>query len=147
MINTLILQARLIETPELKETKSGSTLTNVRLAWNEKIKDDKEHKFFVTGVAWGHKAEFLCKYFKKGDMVVVSGKLVTRTYEKDEETKYLIELMIESIHFCGNKKDSQNQEYEDTNSQNKSNTYTPTAYAQGKFDMEKTVEEDNDLPF
>lgn len=134
MMNTLILQARLIETPELKKTQSGSVFTNVRLAWNEKIKGDKEHKLFLNGSAWGKRAEFICNYFKKGDMVVVNGRLLTRSYEKDGETKYTTDLSIDTLHFCGNKKDSQPQEQKE---------YKPKEYNQEQFDMNNV----EDLPF
>lgn len=136
MLNTLILQARFVEDPELKHTQSGSAVTHPRIAWSEKFKDN-ESSLFLSCSAWGKLAEFICNYFKKGDMAIISGKLVTRTYEKDNEKRYINELIIEKCNFCSSKKDSSEREQQSK----------PQSYSQEKFDMNNTMEEDEDLPF
>lgn len=148
MLNTLILQARFVEDPELKHTQSGSAVSHPRIAWSEKFKDN-ESTLFLNCSVWGKLAEFICNYFKKGDMAVISGKLVTRTYEKDNEKRYLNELIIEKCNFCGSKKGEDSSDNKSVlnyipdkkfnNSENNSNNFS-----QEQFGFE---DEDGDLPF
>jgi single-strand DNA-binding protein len=140
MLNTLILQARFVEDPELKHTQGGSAVTHPRIAWSEKFKDN-ESSLFLSCSAWGKLAEFICNYFRKGDMAVISGKLVTRTYEKDNEKRYVNELIIEKCNFCSSKKESSGGAY------TQQQAHPSKSYSQEKFDMNNTMEEDEDLPF
>lgn len=106
MINKFILQGRLTAKPELKQTQSGVAVCSFTVAWSEKIKD-VETKCFQRCVAWRGTAEFLNKYFAKGQELVVEGKMSTREWEADGQKRSVNELVVDAAHFCGSKaKDS-----------------------------------------
>lgn len=147
MINQLILQANLVADPELKHTPNDIAVCKFRVAWNDG-KEDKRKTLFLDCIAWRSTAEFVCKYFKKGSQILVQGNLLTEQYEKDGTTRYSTELVIDKCHFCGNKKDSSQQEFTNRSEQyQSSNKNNSVRYTQNKFDMNNTMEEDEDLPF
>ena len=106
MINKTILQGRLTAAPECKKTQSGVPVASFTVAWSEKFKEI-ETKCFLRCVAWRGTAEFLCKYFGKGQELVVEGKLTTREWEDNGQKRSVNELVADAIHFCGTK--AQNQ--------------------------------------
>lgn len=102
MINHVTLQGRFTKDVKLSES-STSEINYVRftLAWSEKSKSDKEISCFLDCVTFSHLAEFIAKRFKKGDMVIVEGKLTTHNYEDQSgNKKYKNELKVNKIHFC-----------------------------------------------
>ena len=109
MINCTILQGRLTAEPEIKN--AGETkVCNFTVA-NSKTYKDKEKKVFLRCVAWGNTAEFICKYFKKGQEIVVKGSLETREWkDNDGNNRSSTELYVEEVSFCGNKTDSKQEE-------------------------------------
>lgn len=84
-MNTVLLIGRLTFEPEIKTTDSGTALLPLRLAVNRGDKDKTTD--FINCQAWGATAEFIAKYFHKGDPIDVCGKLQTRSYEKSDGTK------------------------------------------------------------
>lgn len=104
MLNKMIFQGRFTKPLELKQTANGVQVLNFTLAWNEKY-GDKETNCFLNCVAYRNTAEFIQKYFDKGDLAIVEGKLTTRSYEKDGEKRYITELIVDKAHFCGSKKE------------------------------------------
>lgn len=112
MINHVSIQGRFTKNLEKKETTNGVSVCNFTVAWNEKY-SEKETTLFLNCVAYRGTCDFITKYFKKGDMAVVEGKLTSRSYEKDGEKRYVTELIVDKIHFCGgSKKDDNNSENE-----------------------------------
>ena len=104
MLNNMTLQGRFTHDLEKKETSSGIEILNFSLAWNEKYKE-KETTLFLNCVAYGSLATHIVKWFKKGDQVIVEGKLVTRSFEgNDGNKKYVTELLVNKVHFCEYKK-------------------------------------------
>lgn len=102
-VNHLILQGRLVADPELKDTNSGNKVVNFRIAWSEKYKE-KENKCFIECKAFGAQAEFIGKYFRKGQEMNAEGKLVTEEWEnQDGQKRSKIVLHMEKPHFCGPK--------------------------------------------
>lgn len=105
MINHTALQGRLVEDPTFGGTNSGTRYVNFRLAWSEKYKD-RENKCFIECKAFSGTAEFMEKYMnKKGQELLVEGKLNTDEWEKDGQKRSKIVLMVSGVHFCGSKKD------------------------------------------
>lgn len=105
-MNKSILIGRLTRTPELKTTTSGVDVCSFTVAVNRRFKNaDGEYEAdFINCVAWRGQADFLCKYFSKGDMIGLVGTIQTRNYEKEDGQKvFITEVVVEEVHFCGSK--------------------------------------------
>lgn len=111
MLNNTTIQGRFTKNLEKKETTNGVPVCNFTIAWNERY-GDKEQTLFLNCVAYRNTAEFITKYFKKGDMAVVEGKLTSRSYEKDGDKKYITELIVDKVHFCVSKKGKEESQEE-----------------------------------
>ena len=105
MINKMILQGRLTADPEIKQTQSGVSCASFTVAWSEKYKEI-ETKCFQRCKAWRGTADFLGKYFAKGQEIVVCGKMVTEEWEKDGQKRSAQILSVDDVHFCGKKQDT-----------------------------------------
>lgn len=104
MLNNFILQGRLTRDIEYGTTTSGVAYANFTVAWNEKY-NENEQNLFMYCKAWRGTADLLNKHFKKGDELVVEGKILTETYEKDGETKSSTKMTVDRVHFTyGNNK-------------------------------------------
>ena len=82
MINNWIGAGRLTTDPELKQTASGVSTCNFTIAIRRDFDSGggERQTDFINAVAWRQTAEFICKYFRKGNMIVIEGELQTRTY-------------------------------------------------------------------
>jgi len=106
-INKAVLLGRLTKDPELKYTQSANPLAVAKytLAVNKRFKREGEPDAdFIPCVAFGKAGEFAEKYFKKGMMVCISGRIQTRNYEKDGNKVYVTEIVIEEQDFAESKK-------------------------------------------
>lgn len=108
MVNNFILQGRLVRDIEYGTTNSGVSYANFSVAWNEKY-NENEQQLFMNCKAWRGTADLLNKYFKKGDELVVEGKLITETYEKDGQNKSITRMIVDRVHFTYGKKYNDNQ--------------------------------------
>lgn len=104
MINKMILQGRLTANIELKYTQSDVANTEFTVAWSEKYKET-ESKCFLRCKAWRQTAEFLEKYFQKGQEILIEGHMVTEEWEKDGEKKSRTICLVDKVNFCGSKSD------------------------------------------
>jgi single-strand DNA-binding protein len=103
MVNSMVLQGRLVDVPTFGDTNSGTRYANFRLAWSEKYKD-KETKCFLDCKAFGGTAQFMEKYMNtKGQEILAEGKLNTEEWEKDGQKRSKIALIVSATHFCGKK--------------------------------------------
>lgn len=103
MVNHAVLQGRLCADPELRTTQSGVSVCSFRVAWSEKYKET-ETKLFLACTAWRGTGEMVSKYFRKGQEIVVEGKLSTRDWEdRDGNKRSSVEMTVERAHFCGPK--------------------------------------------
>ena len=103
MVNRMILQGHLVNSPEMRRTNNGTAVCSFRVAWSEKIKD-RETKLFLPCVAWQGTAEMICSHFTKGKEIIVEGKLSSREYEDNTGNKRtVVELTADKVHFCGGK--------------------------------------------
>lgn len=84
-MNTVLLVARMVFDPEMKQSKSGKSYLPVRVAIDRRDKD--ENTDFISCRAWDKTAEFIAKYFHKGDPIEIIGRLQSETYEKQDGTK------------------------------------------------------------
>ena len=137
MINKMILQGRLCKSVDKRMTKNDNSVASFTIAWSEKY-GQTEQSLFMNCVAWNNQAEFISKYFRKGDMVVIEGKITSRSYENEKgDKRYVTELIVEKAHFCVNKHDTKNQQVDvDLN----------TYYSCTDEDF-KNESDDEDLPF
>lgn len=112
MWSSVSLLGRFTERPELKITpKAGTSVTNFCLAVDDGW-GDKKHASFVDCVAFGKTAENVCKYMDKGRLILVAGRLRTRSYEGNDGAKRKVTEVIvsESTFIPGGKKDDNRQE-------------------------------------
>lgn len=140
MLNRIALMGRLTRTPELRRTQNGTAVASFTLAvdrdYSGKDGGEKETDF-IDCVAWRSTAEFISKYFTKGRMVVVAGRLQIRPWtDKDGNKREATEVIVDSAYFGDSKRDS------DAHS-------TPAAApAAPTVDNYESIEDDDaDLPF
>ncbi|MDR2903198.1 MAG: single-stranded DNA-binding protein [Clostridiales bacterium] len=105
-MNKVILLGRLTRDPEVRYSQGAEPLAVVRyaLAVNRRFKREGEPDAdFINCVAFGKTGEFAEKYFRKGQMVGVCGRLQIRTYEKDGQKQWITEVVIEDQYFAESK--------------------------------------------
>lgn len=132
MLNTVNIMGRLTRDPDLNTTPSGISVVSFTLAVDRDFKSgDEREADFIDCTAWRHTAEFVSKYFSKGRMACVNGRLQTRNWEdKDGNKRKSTEVVAENVYFADSKRDGSGQ--------------TPL----GKPDEDyPVVEDDGDLPF
>lgn len=106
MLNKIVLMGRLTKDPELRRTGSGTAVTTVTLAVDRDFKeqDGSKKADFIDVVAWKGTAELLTKYFTKGRMAVVEGRLQLRDWtDKDGNNRRTAEVVANSVYFGDSK--------------------------------------------
>lgn len=106
MLNVIALMGRLVADPELRHTTNGIATCTFRIAVDRSfVRQGEERKAdFIDIVAWRQSAEFVCKYFRKGNMIAVNGSLQTRSYEDKTGVKRTVyEVVADNIHFAESK--------------------------------------------
>lgn len=108
MVNSVVIMGRLCAAPELKKTQSGISVCSVCVAVDRPRRQDAEAQTdFLDIVAWRQTAEFLARYFGKGQQIAVEGKLQSRTWADNEgHRRKTVEIVADQLHFCGPKQDS-----------------------------------------
>lgn len=110
MLNHIVLMGRLTADPEIRRTGSGVAVTSFTLAVEDDFKgqDGEKKTIFVNIVAWRNTAEFVSKYFSKGRMAVVSGRLDIRDWtDKEGNKRKATEVVAENVYFGDSKKDGE----------------------------------------
>ena len=121
MLNVVALTGRLVEDPELKTTTNGVSVCSFRIAVDRDYAPQGQEREtdFINVVAWRQTAEFIAKYFRKGQMIAVQGSIQTRNYEdRNGNKRTAVEILADNISFCGSK-----------NEQAQGNQAPPPAYA------------------
>ena len=112
MLNKVFLQGRLVADPELRHTQQGTPVASYRLAVDRdyKSKDSNaQNTDFVNIVSWRNTAEFVSRYFTKGRMMLVEGRLQMRSYtDKDGNRRVAAEVVTDNVHFADSGKDGSN---------------------------------------
>jgi single-strand DNA-binding protein len=117
MLNSVTLMGRLTRDPELKHTQSGTAVVSFTLAVDRDFKsaDGTKETDFIDCVAWRNTAEFVGKYFAKGDAAAVSGRLQIRPYtDKDGNKRKAVEIVVDKVYFGYAKKADSERVYEPT---------------------------------
>ena len=110
MLNKAILMGRLVADPELRRTPNNNSVTSFTLAVNRSFtrQGEQPQTDFIDIVAWGKTAEFVSRYFVKGQQVAVAGRIQTRMWEdKQGNKRKSVEVVAEEVHFAEPKRDSQ----------------------------------------
>ena len=148
MFNKAILIGRLTADPELKQTGSGTYVVNFQIAVDRRFKSqDGERKAdFITIVCWRQQAEFVAKYFHKGDPIGIDGSIQTRNYEDRQGNKRTaVEVVADNVFFVGGKGSGASQMAAPAVSSPA--PAAPVTYSSGADSAFEEAETDNDLPF
>ncbi len=109
MLNKIFIMGRLTRDPELRRTQSGTAVTSFTLAVDRDFKSQSGEKEtdFIDVVAWRSTAEFAAKYFTKGRMAIVEGRLQIRPWtDKEGNSRRSAEVVADNIYFGDSKRDS-----------------------------------------
>lgn len=104
MLNRVILMGRLTADPELRQTQSGLSVLSFSIAVERDFANKGEEKQvdFINLVAWRQTAEFISKYFSKGKMIAVDGRLQVRNYtDSNGNNRTTSEVLIDKAYFAG----------------------------------------------
>lgn len=146
MLNHITLMGRLTRDPELRRTGSGIAVANFTIAvdrdFSDKDSGEKETDF-IECVAWRQTGEFVSKYFSKGRMIVVSGRLQVRKWKnKEGENRYTTEVVADNCYF-GDSKREESSSYGGGYSAPALPEYPQTQAS----DFEMLADDDAQLPF
>ena len=111
MLNKIIIMGRLTRDPELRRTGSGTAVTSFSLACDRDFKSQSGEKEtdFIEVVAWKNTAEFVSKYFSKGRMAVVDGRLQIRDWtDKAGNKRTTAEVVADNVYFADSKRSESN---------------------------------------
>lgn len=114
MLNHIVLMGRLTRDPELRHTQNGTAVASFTLAVDRDFKgqDGEKETDFIDIVAWRNTAEFVSRYFTKGRMAVVSGRLQIRAWtDKDGNKRRSAEVVTDNVYFGDSKRDGDGGQY------------------------------------
>lgn len=135
MLNRIIVMGRMTRDPELRRTNSGTAVASFTVAVDRDFKSQSGEKEtdFIDAVAWRNTAEFVSKYFSKGRMAVVDGRLQLRDWtDKDGNKRRSAEIVADSVYFGDSKRDGGDN---------------PAGYAPAPSGGFSEIEDDGNLPF
>lgn len=125
MLNSINIMGRLVKNPDLRTTANGTAVCTIRIACDRDF--DRSKADFVDVVTWRQTAEFVNRNFKKGDLLIASGRLQIREWtDSDGNKKQTTEVAAESVYFGQSKKSGEDE---------------------AKAAFTETDDEDGDLPF
>lgn len=144
MLNKVVIMGRLTRDPEIKKVNNDVSVCSFSIACDRDIvskqSNERETDFFDV-TAWRSTADFVGKYFSKGRMIVVVGRLQKRNYtDKDGNKRSAVDIIAENVYFGDTKKDVESS----------STTPTPTNYGASPSAQSNNyaeLEDDGDLPF
>lgn len=169
MLNVVALLGRFTKDPELKYTQNNIPVTSFTLAVDRRYSgsDGEKQTDFINCVAWRQTAEFVSKWFRKGQLAAVDGSIQTRKYQdRDGYNRTAVEVVVDNIHFAESRRDTESRQA-DKAAQMRNDAaagqekkgvsdYAPAwaqeTYQQGRLDAPgaedfQVLEDDDDLPF
>ena len=152
MLNTAILMGRLTADPELRHTPNNIPVTTFTLAVERSYAKSGEQRQadFIDIVAWRHTAEFVSRYFRKGQLVAVEGSIQTRTYtDKEGKKRKAFEIIADQVYFAESKKSSspRTNEAVDFPPPFEEPAQKGTSFSIGNLEDFEEIDSDGDLPF
>ena len=138
--NKVILIGNMTADPELKQTQGGLSVCSFSIAVNRRFKNEGQQDCdFITIVAWRQQAEFVCRYFKKGQPILVCGQLQTRNWTDNQgQKRYATEVVADEVAFVNARENSE--------AKSEPSTYVPNAYGANNQNFEE-IPNDGSLPF
>lgn len=147
MLNVAAIMGRLVADPELRHTPNDVAVTSFTLAVDRSyVKAGAERQAdFIDVVAWRNTAEFVCKYFRKGQLMAVQGSIQTRSYTDSQGNKRkAFEIVADNVHFAESKRDANSGgNYSRPETMNE----PAPAYTSGNTGDFEEIPSDDDLPF
>lgn len=143
MLNVVVIMGRLARDPELRQTTTGKNVASFRIACDRGRRDanGQSQADWLDVVAWDRTAEFICKYFQKGSLIVIDGRLQSRKYQdKNGQNRTAIEVVVQNANFCGK---SDSAAHPAARTQCEPNV----GYSNGNADDFAEIEDNGDLPF
>lgn len=147
MLNVIAIQGRLAADPEMRQTTTGKRVCTFRIACDRGRKDanGNSQTDWIPCTAWEKTAEFIYKYFQKGSMIAVDGRLQSRQYQdKNGQNRIAVEIVANNVNFCGSKESTS------TDPQNAAQRpAAPSQRTQGEpyADYAPIDDDEGDLPF
>ncbi|MCC8076155.1 MAG: single-stranded DNA-binding protein [Clostridiales bacterium] len=166
MLNRVILQGRLVADPELRHTQNGTPVATFRIACDRgyRSKDpNAQNADFINIVAWQKTAEFISRYFTKGSMILIDGRLQVREYNDNTgNRRYVTEVVAENVNFAASKRETGGGYGQQNNNYNAGgysaqqpaqstysapSAYTPNNAAPVANEFAELNDDDGELPF
>ena len=159
MLNVVAIMGRLAADPQLRQTTTGKNVASFRIACDRGRRDanGQSQADWLDVVAWDRTAEFVCKYFQKGSLIAIDGRLQSRSYQdKNGNNRTAVEVVANNINFAGPKNSNAGG---GANYQNSAPSYQNAAparpaaveaapsYSAGNADDFAVIDDSDDLPF
>ncbi len=147
--NKVILIGNMTADPELKQTQGGISVCSFSIAVNRrfsKAEQGQQNVDFINVVTWRQQAEFVTRYFKKGNPILICGQLQTRSWTDNQgQKRYATEVVADEVSFVTSAAQS-------AGAQGEGAAYTPSAYGNPAYnstpgDNFEEITNDGDLPF
>ncbi len=140
MLNHIVIMGRLARDPELRRTQTGTPVASFRLAVERDFKDKSSGERvtdWIDVTAWSYTAEFVSRYFTKGRMAVVSGRLQMRDWtDKNGIKRTSAEIVADNVYWGDSRRDGDGQ-----------STAAPAPAYQPRQEFEALPDDDDELPF
>lgn len=146
MLNHITLMGRMTRDPELRYTQSNTAVASFSLAVERDFGSKEEKQTdFIDCVAWRQTGEFISKYFPKGSLIVISGRLQVREYtDKENKKRRAVEVVVENAYFTSSKNSSngasQTAGSNSVNAPSTGGSYQPNTFTE-------LGDDDGELPF
>ena len=156
MLNVVAIMGRLVADPQLRQTTTGKNVASFRIACDRGRRDanGQNQADFFDVVAWERLAEFVCRYFQKGSLIAVDGRLQNRQYQdKNGNNRQAVEIVAQNINFTGPKSQNQGMGAPAISAPAPAEYARPAAqpaapaYSAGSNDDFALIEDEGDLPF
>ena len=151
MLNHIVIMGRMVRDPELRSTQSGTSVCSFTLACDRdfKSKDGGEKETdFIDCVAWRSTAEFVSKYFTKGRMMAVTGRLQIRDWvDKEKNKRRSAEILVSSVYFGDSKPKDDGSAGGKAKAEKDDDFQLPEGFGTGGDGFADLADDDGDLPF
>ena len=159
MLNVVAIMGRLVADPQLRQTTTGKNVASFRIACDRGRRDanGQNQADFFDVVAWERSAEFVCRYFQKGSLIAVDGRLQSRQYQdKNGNNRNAIEIVANNISFAGPKNSGNTgsgapyqggPSYQNAQHARPAAVEAAPSYSAGSADDFAVIDDNDDLPF